>query len=511
MSKFGSEQLLQLVHALTSSEKRSFRLYVDRLQKHKDKKFIQLYDWIIANDVIDDNAIVRETSISKLQLANTKLHLKQQLLKSLLLNPKHQTPVIELREEINYASVLYNKGLYQQSLALLESAKIKAKKLDNYTMLFEIIEFEKLIETQYITRSLKSRADDLAIEAKHISQRNLMLSKLSNLSLQLYSFLLQNGYVKDEEDANYVSQYFYDKLPTYHLKDMGFKEKLFLYQAMLWYSQIQQDFKSSYRHAVHWIELFDVKLAKSHPIYYLKALNSVLDSLYYLRYLSKFETYFSRLESLPKIKNITKNTNIASTYFIYYNFNRINRHFLRATFAEGILEIKEIEFGIKKHESTLDQHHLMVFYYKFACLYFGESDHENCIYYLRKIIGTGNLKIREDLNCYARILHLIASYELGEEENLEKLITQTYRFLLKMNDLHLVQKEIIYFLRSLSDLFPHEIYKALKILLEKLKAIENHPYEKRSFLYLDIISWLEAKLSDQPIKVIIKEKATLLR
>ena len=67
------------------------------------------------------------------------------------------------------------------------------------------MEFEKAIESQYITRSLDSRANDLAIGAKELSIKNVLSSKLSNLSLQLYSFLLKNGYAKNEDD--YIRQY----------------------------------------------------------------------------------------------------------------------------------------------------------------------------------------------------------------------------------------------------------------------------------------------------------------
>jgi hypothetical protein len=55
-------------------------------------------------------------------------------------------------------------------------------------------EFEKLIESQYITRSIQGRAE-LVIQAKGIKLRNTISSKLSNLSLQLYGIMLKTGYV----------------------------------------------------------------------------------------------------------------------------------------------------------------------------------------------------------------------------------------------------------------------------------------------------------------------------
>jgi hypothetical protein len=39
-----------------------------------------------------------------------------------------------------------------------------------------------------------------------------------------------------------------------------------------------------------------------------------------------------------------------------------------------------------------------------------------------------------------------------------------------------------------------------------LKKYENHPYERRAFLYLDIISWLESKIDNIPVAQVIRAK-----
>jgi hypothetical protein len=44
---------------------------------------------------------------------------------------------------------------------------------------------------------------------------------------------------------------------------------------------------------------------------------------------------------------------------------------------------------------------------------------------------------------------------------------------------------------------------------ERFIELEKNTYEKRAFLYLDIISWLESKIENRKIADIIKEKAKL--
>ncbi|HCW65465.1 MAG TPA: hypothetical protein DG752_12425, partial [Leeuwenhoekiella sp.] len=141
-------------------------------------------------------------------------------------------------------------------------------------------------------------------------------------------------------------------------------------------------------------------------------------------------------------------------------------------------------------------------------LYFGNGQNKKCIEYLGKIINNKSLKMREDLMCFARILNLVAHYEAGMDYHLETLLKSTYKFLIKMDDLHEVQKEMIKFLRNLGDIFPGELKNEFKKLRSRLEVYEDDPYERRAFLYLDILSWLDSRIENRPVADIIKEKAS---
>jgi len=65
---------------------------------------------------------------------------------------------------------------------------------------------------------------------------------------------------------------------------------------------------------------------------------------------------------------------------------------------------------------------------------------------------------------------------------------------------------MIKFIRGLQDIFPQDLKKAFKKLYEKLKTYEKAPYEGRAFLYLDIISWLESKISNVSVSEVVKNK-----
>ncbi|MEO9892930.1 hypothetical protein [Aurantibacter sp.] len=512
MTNTHKDALFVLVKSLSKSEKRQFKLYVGRLGVNTDAKFLSLFILLDKLRSYNETAILESGIVKKAQLSNLKAHLYKQILVSLRLNPVNQNIRVQIREQLDFATILYQKGLYKQSLKILDKAKNIAIENEEKNIAYEIVELEKIIETQFITRSIPDRADELAVQAKDLSAQNVMTSKLSNLSLQLYGWMLKVGYVRSDDDYQRVKKYFEKQLPDYDIDRLGFREKLWLYKSYLWYSFLTQDFLSCYKYARKWVDLFDERpdMIEMHPVFFLKGNNYLLESLFNVKYSSQFKQTLEDLESKVSEKSFPKNDNISSLVFLYVNSHKLNLHFMEGTFKKGLYLVRIIEYGINKHKDRIDAHHIMVLYYKIASLYFGNADNKNCILYLNKIIKNKNLKMREDLMCFARVLSLVAHYEAGMDYHLEVQLKSTYKFLLKMNDMHAVQKEMLNFLRNLRNIYPHELRNEFEKLHKELKKYEDHPYEKRPFLYLDIISWLESHLQNKPVAQIIQQKAKML-
>jgi hypothetical protein len=173
-----------------------------------------------------------------------------------------------------------------------------------------------------------------------------------------------------------------------------------------------------------------------------------------------------------------------------------------------------MEAKLKEIDLYLDSHRILVFYYKIACLYFGAGKPAKAIDYLNRIINW-KVNLRDDIQCYARLLHLIAHYELGNMEVVSYLSKSTYRFMYKMKNLSTVEEVLFNFLRTSIQQGGAEnslvnknvdIKKAFTDLLEALKPLEKNKLESRAFMYLDIISWLESKIQGKEVQAIIQEK-----
>lgn len=509
MPKQKTDDLLDLIKSLSRAEKRHFRLFVRRNQASDDILFLKLFDYLDKHKNYEEAQILAKIpAIKKQQLSNLKAHLYRQLLVSLrLLNANHSED-IQLREMIDYARVLYDRGLYRQSLDVLDKAKERAYAAKYLTLVMEIVEFEKLIEGQYITRSIEGRAEQLTEEALQLASLLDQTNQLSNLSLQLYGLYLKVGYVRSEKDYYYVREFFNSKLPKVDYQSLDFFGKLYFCQSHVWFYHTTQEFALCYRYAQKWVELFDEAPAyqRTHAPLYLKGLHNLLSALFNTLQHQRFADSLARLEQFRKEQLPGQSPNIEGLVQLYHYIHTIKQHFLEGTFSEGLAIVPELVQAIESNRYNWDEHRIMVFYYRIACLYFGSGDNSSAIDYLNRIINQKNPDYRADIQCFARILNLIAHFELGNTQLVEYQVKSVYRFLSKMEDLHAVQQEIFRFVRRTPRMMAPAMKEEFQKLRKQLLKHEQDPFERRPFLYLDIISWLEAKIEDRSVQEVVQDK-----
>lgn len=503
-----SDILFQLVHSLEKSEKRHFKLYIRRNSAKEDLKIVQLFDALDKMQDYDEKLLLKKLpGIEKPQLSNLKTHLYRQLLASLRLQKRTENLDLELNEQLDYARILYYKGLYMQSLKILDKVKESAVAFHQDTILIQVISLEKKIETLHITRSLQDKADHLATEANEVHERRKMITQLSNLALQLYSWYVKNGHARNEKDEAGVKKFFHEHLPTDAYRQTGFYERLYLYQSYGWYAFIRQDFLQYYRYAQKWVDLFheNREMINVETGHYIKGLHNLMNAHFDLRNHQQLDFVLEEFERFAPSHVVQHHDNFRVQAFVYIQQAKINRHFMRGTFREGLELVPYVEEKLEEYSLFLDKHRILVFNYKIASLYFGSGDYNTSIDYVQRIINEP-IDLRNDLQCYARLLHLLAHYELGNFELMEPLTKSVFRFMAKMENLTVIEEEIFRFLRNSLKLSRHKVRQELAQFLQKIKHLEKNRFETRAFAYLDIISWVESKVYNKPMSVIIYDK-----
>ena len=508
MSNKSSDTLFQLIKSLDKAEKRNLKLFVKRSHSSESMKSIQLFDALDKMNDYDEKILLKKVpSVSKQQLSNTKALLYKQILGSLRSLKVYTNIDIQLREMQDYARILYNKGLYMQALKILDKVKDIAKTYNQYTYIQQALFFEKKIEALYITRSLQNRADILSGEADEVNTLLRNTSRLSNLNLQLYSWFIQHGHARNENDLKSIKLFFENNLPENAAHLTGFYEKIYYYQSYAWYAFIRLDFLMYYRYYQKWVDEFEnhPEMIEAETAMYIKGMHNLMSAHFDLMNRDKLAECITRFKNFAKGSKVQNNENNRLITYQYLYTAVINLHFLEGTFNKGIKMVPFLEEMLLQYEKYLDRHRVMVFYYKIACLYFGSGNNSKAIDYLNRIIHQKD-DLRTDLQSYSRLLHLIAHYELGNYNLLEYLIKSVYRYMAKMENISKVEEAMLKFLKNSLNFNTKTIKPEFEKLLHQLKKYQGNRLESRAFAYLDVISWLESKIYGLNVQDVIRQK-----
>lgn len=509
MSNRSTDSLFQLIKSLHKAEKRHFKLYIKRSSAKEDLKIVELFDALDKLAEYDERILLKKLpSIQKPQLNNIKTHLYKQVLASLRDLKSTDTLELQLSEQLDNARILYNKGLKHQALKILERAREIAKANGKFNYLAQVISLEKKIETLHITRSIQEKTEKLTQEALEISGHIDRVTRLSNLALRLYGWYTKHGHARNEKDEAGIRQFFKEQLPEDAFQLTDFYERLYLYQSYTWYAFIRQDFLMYYRYAQKWVDLFDENevMKKVELGHYIKGMHNLLNAHFDLRNYQLFEKVLEEFEAFSHTPIALQHDNFRIHTSIYINSARLNWHLMTGTFKEGLRMVDRVLTNLDEYALYVDPHRIVVFNYKLATLYFGSGDYNTSIDFLQKIINDTSADLRIDLQSYARLMHMLAHYELGNDEIIESLIKSVYRFMAKMKNLTVVEEEMFRFIRHSFGVSPRKMKPELEKFLHKIKHLEKDRFETRAFAYLDIISWVESKVYEKPMAEIINEK-----
>jgi tetratricopeptide (TPR) repeat protein len=491
------DQLFVLVKSLSKAEKRSFSAYTSRLQDADTLLYVKLFDLIDKQENLDEDLLIKKLKIAdKIKFSNLKRHLYKQIMSSLRIIQISKRTDIQVREYLDFADILYGKGLVIQSLKILQKAKALAKKSNNDILYLSILENEKTIESLHITRSGPDNALNLVDESAEVAEVVSNTTRLSNIRTILHSHYVKFGHLKNEEEAaSFVTQYAW--LHKYSEKaDLGYEEQAYLYQALVWYTYIMLDFEKCLIYAEKWVENFkkSKEQIESDPDHFMRGYHYLLTCASYVNNRKVFNYYLKELESFRKDNYLSFNTNTQIISFLYVHHGRLTKYILEENYSEGIKVLQSTLKRIHRYRAKLDSHRILVFYFKIAWIYLMNGDHDVAIKYLHQILNMEMGALREDIQGYSQLMFLMAHYDAGSDDIMMYLINNTKNFYSKMSRVNKLQSRTIEFFITLMKTPQYERKDIMASFHDELLELGKDPYERRSLLYLDIPAWLRQKM-----------------
>lgn len=502
MSTSPKDQLFFLIQSLSKAEKRHFKLYAKRTQSGNDGKFIQLFDALDRAEEYDEAAVLnRLPTVKKRHLPNLKRHLYKQILTSLRLIHIQKNIDIQIREQIDFARILYGKGMYMQSLRTLERCKQIAIDHHQDLLHLEILDFQKMIEARHITRSrsVEHKMDSLLEEAEHRSTIMHYCNLLSNLNIKIHGWYIDHGHARTPAQQQEVQDFLHQHLSRYDNRPgrrETFFERVNLNQIYLWYHYIRLDFGKAAEQARQWVNLFgqNEQMQQKDPDLYMRGLYYLLVFLFITRDRKDFKYYLDHFQAYIDSAEEPLNPNSQMIGDFYLHLSRLNYTFLIGDFQAAKAMIPAMKKTIETYQYQADPHRILLFYYKFAWVYFSLGQFDRALDYLNKIVLLKHEVLREELYYFARLLQLMCLYERKEYDLMTYQITSLRRSMGRSREKDQLLIDTVAFLKKLIEAPVAEHPPLFANFRQHLNQLMESPENLKSLVYLNIPVWVDSHL-----------------
>lgn len=503
-----SDDLFQLVHSLTRQEKRYFKLYASRHAIGGENKYVALFDAIEQQDAYDEAAIKqkfkKEAFIKQLHVA------KNYLYKIILHSLRH---FHESRSEDNFsiqmrhAELLFNKGLYQQSEKTLDKAKKFAAENEHFLQLLEVYRWERQIAQSrndfnwlesYVQQGLQA---EFELMDKY---RNFL--EFQTLSYQVLIPYWKKGTIRNESEKEALKQLFERPLFQSDEYAQSFFAQYFYLNARFSYHFMIGEVEASYPYVQQLVALFktlDVSSIKGKIVtHYMSSLTNLYSVQ---RLLGLFEEVSHTLQQLRELP--TKSLSQKRHLFVR-SFNlEVDFYLSTGQFNKGVQQIIPLEAIFHTYRESVDKQQRLGVYYNLAYLYFGAADYEHALDWVNRLLQDSDLKTREDIHCFGRILNLIIHYELGNDQLLEYAVQATTRFLSRRQRLFQVEAVMLKLMRRYPKwITPKDKVNGFRKLHTEMEALKADEFECRAFEYFDFTAWMTSKVEGAPFEQVVIEK-----
>jgi len=501
-----TDDLFQLIKSLDQSEKRYFKVFATMHVKGSDNnKYVSLFDAIDSQSEYDEKEIrkifANETFLNQLHVA--KNYLYNTILKSLRLYYSEKSKLNELMDILRDVQILFDKSLFKQCRKQLDKAKKIAYTYEKFAQILVILDWEKTL-----ARTSAYTGMDEKELLKYYSEHNTATDNLNNINeywkLTMKAFLLKKkqGIIREKNELKKFNEIIKNPLLINEDKAKTFSSKTLYYNIKALYYHTNKDYKNLLIYCSKLVNLLEANPLMMKEDSYIASLNNLLIvQIELMKYDEAFGT-------INKMKNLeTKSLTTQSKIFVTSFDTELNLYLRTGDFKKGVAIVKDIEDGLVRFKEKLNKESEVLFSYNIAYLYFGLEDYNSSLKWLNNIINDTELRIREDIQCFARILNLLVHYELNNIELIEYNIKSTKRYLSNKNNLKKFETLTLSYMKKLINTDKSDdkmfIYKTWK---KELLNVSDDILEIRAFEYFDFISWLDSKITNKKFQEIVKNK-----
>lgn len=501
-----SDSLFYLIKSLSKAEKRHFRLH-SNVQKG-EKVYLSLFE--IYEDASSPEAVEalfeKQHPVKNFEMAYK--HLFKVIMDSLIKLREKQDPQTAIFNYISKAEILFERGLFGETLSELNNAKRLAVDWENDLLLqlvyrmelkcYGIIGYENINEKKLAEKYMKLH-------------ESLKYSHNLNFHLQLYDILryrtFHQGYVRsknEEESLNDLVLRESQLIRNQSYSSFEVQKLHYLFQAT--YFLNIGNIQSASHFYKKLLELFEKNehFILNTPIYYLNTIEGILNSFHVALQFQETPFYISKLEKLEKGNySIDFLIVVKCSIFLFSIFSLAGM----GKYQEAIEWRNQHKDLFEERTEPIRADFQIKYFLISSIIFLGMGDLGQAKKNMSKIFQSGKLFFSLPSYKIARLVNLLIQVELNDYEFCKKEIYSIKRSINYGKNNCLMEKVVFKFVQSYPlPYFENERLKLLEQYEKDFELLRHSKYDQQFICNFDIISWIESKLSKKPFQEILQRK-----
>ena len=483
--------LLELIAAMTANEKGYFVKSAGGFTKQQPQTYIQLFHLIDKHGFESDAKVREKLGADKTNIHSVRNYLYKQLLKSLRAFHSEKNTQFKIREMLDYAEILSEKGLLKQSqhftdigISLSDPVTLPAYQIIFQTHQIQLLRFydeaEKIKKTDDIVLSITESAD--IIKHAYVTRQGLTKALFY---VNTY-FPLRNQLIKLE-----VYQLLHEltSLPDTEKQNYRFRNSRNAALSLLY--RLLNDWDNALFYQEKTIRIFE----EMQP----QLLNRNIPAIgAYYNYISLFINKGDRnnyRRQLEKMRSLPVSGKAEEHYLkaVIYQL-QLDDIIFNKDIAAGKNIVDEVNvFLQEKHPIVSIYHDTLI---RLAAYFIYDKNYVDALGIINKLINSNFNHPLRSFAVHVKLLNILIHFELNNFLLLPGLIRSVYRFMMQQELKYEIEKAILnFFRRSFVVTNPAQLEKELEKLFQQLQGISNDAYEQQALLsFFDYRYWIAGKL-----------------
>jgi hypothetical protein len=500
-----SQQLYELIHSMSKSEKRYFKVN----NAKESSIYVQLFDAIIGQTIYNSIAlrILLDEEGVKSSLARIQYHLYQLILKSLGDFQSANYPRYKVLSAIQQYIVLRDRGLRHQGRQLLQNALKIAEEYNYYGLTLEIYDLMEdwVTEEASYDEALKQKKFlQIAIKKHQDYTSNVVELKAQIYELRL--FFLKHNFARTTEQRTFLLQFLSNNKTALAKEENSLKQRLLLTILIYVYYGLQ-DYKQLLLTEKKRLELLEEAAFKAHVSPFL--VYAYHRNLLWILLRNKDYKAHQLLLQKMRANNYWKGIFTANFYTVKLEIAEKatelyacvdQGHYLPA--YHQMKELWELHQTTTKYwDTNLLVNTLILFINTTFCL----GKYEETIDWLQLLeqeVPPAHLLPYRNMG---KIAHLLIHDGLGDVKYIQNVLESTRIRLYRKHDFFEVASLFLKFFKKKKNQSPADEQALLLEYKQKMQIVAQQEGQKGFFILFNFVDWFDSKLQERTIADLNRE------